>query len=147
MDIGTAKPTAAERSAAVFHAVDVADPDDDWTLADFQKLGDRACAEIAGRGCVPLIAGGTGLYVRALTTRLDIPAVPPDDPLRERWREFAAAHGHAALLAEVARIDPETAARLHVNDLGRQIRALEVFAATGRTLTALHAENRAAQDG
>lgn len=145
MDIGTAKPTADEQNAAVFHAVNVADPDDEWTLADFQKLGEVACAEIASRGRVPLIVGGTGLYIRALTTRLDIPAAPPDDALREKWREFAASHGNRALLAEVAKIDPETAARLHVNDIGRQIRALEVFAATGRTLTALHAENKANQ--
>lgn len=145
MDIGTAKPTAAEQSRAVFHAINVADPDDEWTLAHYQRLGDAACAEIASRRRVPLIVGGTGLYVRALTTRLDIPAAPPDDTLREKWREFAALHGNPALLAEVAKIDPETAARLHVNDIGRQIRALEVFAATGRTLTALHAENQASQ--
>ena len=145
MDIGTAKPTAEERRQAVFHAVDVADPDEEWTLADFQGLGSRACLDIAGRGRVPLVAGGTGLYVRALTTLLDIPAAPPDEALRRQWREFAEANGNAALLAEVARQDPETAARLHVNDVGRQIRALEVYAATGRTLTALHAENRARQ--
>lgn len=145
MDIGTAKPTADEQSAAVFHAVNVADPDDEWTLADFQKLGDAACSGMASRGKVPLLVGGTGLYIRALTTRLDIPAAPPDDALREKWREFAASHGNPALLAEVAKVDPDTAARLHVNDIGRQIRALEVYAATGRTLTALHAENKAKQ--
>lgn len=145
MDIGTAKPTAEEQHQAVFHAINVTDPDQEWTLADFQKLGENACREIAGRGQVPLIVGGTGLYVRAMTTQLDIPAAPPDDALRQKWREFAATHGNAALLAEVARIDPETAARLHVNDIGRQIRALEVYAATGRTLTDLHAENQAGQ--
>lgn len=143
MDIGTAKPTAEEQSRAVFHAIDAADPDQEWTLADFQKLGKAACREIAGRGQTPLVVGGTGLYVRALTTQLDIPAAPPDEALRQQWREFTEAHGNAALLAEVARIDPQTAARLHVNDIGRQIRALEVYAATGRTLTELHAENQA----
>ena len=145
MDIGTAKPSADEQRQAVFHALDVADPNDDWTLADFQRLGDAACSESAGRGQVPLVVGGTGLYVRALTTQLDIPVAPPNENLRQVWREFAEAHGNPALLAEVAKIDPETAARLHVNDIGRQIRALEVYAATGRTLTALHAENQANQ--
>ena len=145
MDIGTAKPTAEEQRQAVFHAVDVADPNDEWTLADFQELGNRACADIAGRGRVPLLVGGTGLYVRALTTLLDIPAAPPNEVLRQQWREFAETNGNAALLAEVARMDSETAARLHVNDVGRQIRALEVYAATGRTLTELHAGNRARQ--
>lgn len=143
MDIGTAKPTAAERRRAVFYAIDVADPDQEWTLADYQRLGELSCREIARRTLIPLIVGGTGLYVRALTTQLDIPAAPPDEAFRRQWREFAEAHGNAALLAEVARIDPETGARLHVNDIGRQIRALEVFAATGRTLTELHSENRA----
>ena len=147
MDIGTAKPTPTEQRQAAFHAVNVADPDQDWTLADFQRLGEQTYSEIVSRGHVPLIVGGTGLYVRALTTRLDIPVAPPDEELRARWREFAATHGNAALLAEVAKIDPETAARLHVNDIGRQIRALEVFADTGRTLTDLHAENRARQTG
>ncbi len=145
MDIGTAKPTAEEQSRAVFHAINVVGPDEDWTLADYQRLGEHACRDIAGRGRVPLIVGGTGLYVRALTTHLDIPAASPNEALRRQWREFAETHGNTALLAEVARIDPETAARLHVNDIGRQIRALEVYAATGRTLTALHAENRAKQ--
>lgn len=145
MDIGTAKPTAEERRQAVFHGVDAADPDQDWTLADFQQLGEKACRDIAGRQRVPLIAGGTGLYVRALTTQLDIPAAPPDEGLRRLWREFAETNGNAALLAEVVQVDPETAARLHVNDIGRQIRALEVYAATGRTLTDLHAENRASR--
>ena len=147
MDIGTAKPTAEERRQAVFHAIDVADPNQDWTLADFQGLGDEVCHASAARGRVPLIVGGTGLYVRALTTVLDIPVAPPDEAFRARWREFAETNGNAALLAHLAQVDPETAVRLHVNDIGRQIRALEVHAATGRTLTELHAENRARQPG
>ena len=145
MDIGTAKPTLLEQSRAVFHAINAADPDQEWTLADYQRLGETACRDIAARSQIPLIVGGTGLYVRALTTQLEIPAAPPDEDFRRQWRDFAEIQGNAALLAEVARIDPETAVRLHVNDIGRQIRALEVFAATGRTLTALHTENKARQ--
>ena len=147
MDIGTAKPTPAEQRQAVFHAVNVADPDAEWTLADFQRLGELACAEIVSRAHVPLIVGGTGLYVRALTTILDIPTASPNEELRARWREFAETNGNPALLAEVAKVDPETAARLHVNDIGRQIRALEVYAGTGQTLTELHTENRDRQTG
>ena len=145
MDIGTAKPTSKEQAQAVFYAIDVADPDQEWTLADYQRLGEAACAEISERGSIPLLVGGTGLYIRALTTRLDIPPAPPDEEFRARWRGFALEHGNEALLAQVGKIDPETAARLHVNDIGRQIRALEVFAATGRTMTDLHAENQANQ--
>ncbi len=143
LDIGTAKPTAAERQQAVFHGVDVVGPDAEWTLADYQPLGEAACLDIDQRGQTPLIVGGTGLYVRALTTRLEIPAAPPDEAFRAKWREFARANGNDALLAEVAKTDPDTAARLHVNDIGRQIRALEVHAATGRTLTELHRDNQA----
>ena len=147
MDIGTAKPTPDEQRQTVFHAIDVADPDQDWTLADYQRLGESACSKITQKSLTPLLVGGTGLYIRALTTRLEIPAAPPDEEGRSRWRKFAAKNGNAALLAEVARIDPETAARLHVNDIGRQIRALEVFAATGQTLTDLHRQNRSRQSG
>ena len=142
MNIGTAKPTPPEQRQAVFHGIDAADPDQDWTLADYQRLGEAVCEDITARGRVPLLVGGTGLYVRALTTRLDIPTAPPDEALRARWRGFAQVNGNPALLAEVARVDPDTAVRLHVNDIGRQIRALEVFAATGRTLTDLHRENQ-----
>ena len=145
MDIGTAKPTPEERRRVSFHAIDVADPDQDWTLTDYQSLGDAVCRRLTAQGRVPLIVGGTGLYVRALTTVLDIPTAPPDEAFRARWREFAESSGNAALLAHLAEIDPDTAARLHVNDIGRQIRALEVHAASGRTLTDLHAENRARQ--
>jgi len=145
MDIGTAKPTEDEKRQAAFHAINVADPDQFWTLNDYQRLGDEVCHTLTARGQVPLIVGGTGLYVRALTTVLDIPTAPPDEAFRVQWRGFAETNGNAALLARVAAIDPDTAARLHVNDIGRQIRALEVHAASGRTLTELHAENRAQQ--
>ncbi len=143
MDIGTAKPTAPERDQAVFHAVDVADPDQDWTLADFQTLGESALADIAARDRLPLIVGGTGLYVRALTTRLDIPEVPPNEQERDRWRRLAAGEGTAALQAALARVDPDAARRIHGNDVGRMVRALEVHAATGVPLSEWHARNRA----
>lgn len=145
MDIGTAKPTPEERRQAAFHAIDAADPDQNWTLTDFQHLGEEACRALVTRVRAPLIVGGTGLYVRSLTTVLDIPTAPPDEAFRAQWREFAETNGNAALLARLAEIDPDTAARLHVNDIGRQIRALEVYAAGGRTLTELHTENRARQ--
>ena len=143
MDIGTAKPTPAERARAPFHVVDVVDPDEEWSLADFQAHGERAAAETTGRGHRVLIVGGTGLYVRALTTRLDIPNVPPDEPARARWRALAATQGNAALQAELARVDPAAAARIHGNDVKRMVRALEVQAATGVPLSEWHARNRA----
>ncbi|MDQ2686812.1 MAG: tRNA (adenosine(37)-N6)-dimethylallyltransferase MiaA [Armatimonadota bacterium] len=146
MDIGTAKPTPSERAQAWFHGLDVTDPDADWTLADFQRLGESACAEIAARGNLPLIVGGTGLYVRALTTRLEIPHTPPDEEFRARWRQAAQEGGNEFVQSELARVDPEAAGRIHVNDLGRLIRALEVYEATGVSLSEWHARNRAQTD-
>ena len=143
MDIGTAKPTWAERAQTVFHAVNVADPNQNWTLADFQALGEAAIAEIAARGRLPLIVGGTGLYVRALTTRLDIPEVSPNEEQRDCWRRLAQERGNAALQALLAQVDPDAAGRIHGNDVRRMIRALEVHAATGVPLSEWHRRNRA----
>lgn len=144
MDIGTAKPTAEEQETARFHLVDVVDPDAEWTLADVQAAGSDANADIQRRGHLPLIVGGTGLYVRALTTQLDIPAAAPDEAFRERWRAFAMENGNAALHAELAGVDPGAAARIHVNDVKRIVRALEVYEATGTSMSELHARNQSA---
>lgn len=146
MDIGTAKPTPAERAQAAFHAVDVVPPDAAWTLADFQALGSRACDALAAQGRMPLVVGGTGLYVRALTTILDIPQTPPDFAFRERWRTLAQERGTAFVQSELAQVDPASAARIHVNDLGRLVRALEVYQATGMPLSEWHARNKAKND-
>jgi len=143
MDIGTAKPTLQERAQAVFHAVDVVPPDASWTLADFQALGSQACDALAAQGRRPLVVGGTGLYVRALTTTLDIPQTPPDLAFRERWRTLAQERGTAFVQSELAQVDPASAARIHVNDLGRLVRALEVYQATGVPLSEWHARNKA----
>lgn len=143
LDIGTAKPTPAEQALVRFHGIDVAAPDQDWTLVDFQLLGEAACAEIEARGLSPVIVGGTGLYVRALTTDLDIPRTPPDEAFRAKWRQIAADRGNEHVQQALARIDPAAAVRIHVNDLGRLIRALEVYEATGVSLSDWHARNQA----
>ncbi|BDI31759.1 tRNA dimethylallyltransferase [Capsulimonas corticalis] len=142
MDLGTAKPTPDELAAARFHLVDVAEPDQEWTLADFQSAAEAARQEVLGRGKLPLIVGGTGLYVRAITSQLDIPTVPPDEEFRAEKRAFAEANGNEALHAELARIDPTAAARIHVNDVKRIVRALEVFHVQGETISDLHARNQ-----
>ncbi len=146
MDIGTAKPTPAEQMQAKFHAIDVAAPDAPWTLADFQALGNTACDALAAQGRVPLVVGGTGLYVRALTTILDIPLTPPDAEFRAHWRALATEHGTAFVQRALSLADPQAAARIHVNDLGRLVRALEVFHATGVPLSEWHARNQAKTD-
>jgi len=147
MDIGAAKPTEEEKARATFHAIDLVDPDEDFTLADFQAVAEVSFDEIARRGRVALLVGGTGLYVRAITTNLEIPQSPPEPALRERWRQFAIQHGQEALHMELARIDPQSAARIHVNDTKRIIRALEVYEKTGQPLSTWHAENRRRSEG
>lgn len=143
MDIGTAKPTPEEQQEAVFHLIDVAAPDQDWTLADFQQAASLAWSGITSRNHLPLIVGGTGLYIRSLTTRLDIPSVPPNEQLRARLREEAATHGNAHLHDRLRTIDARSADRIHVNDVNRIVRALEVYDALGVSLTQLHDENQA----
>jgi tRNA dimethylallyltransferase len=143
MDIGTAKPTPAERAQARFYALDVVDPDQDWTLADYQHLGESVCHGLEAARRPPLIVGGTGLYVRALTTTLDIPHAPPDDAFRERWRVLAEAHGAEYVRQALAAVDAQAAQRIHINDLKRQIRALEVYEATSVPLSEWHRRNKA----
>jgi tRNA dimethylallyltransferase len=144
MDIGTAKPTVQERQRVIFHGLDVVDPDQEWTLADFQSLGEAALCEIAEKEALALIVGGTGLYIRALTTRLAIPHVPPNEQARAEWRRLAQAQGNTALQAALKVIDPLAAERIHGNDVFRMVRALEVYTATGIPLSEWHRRNQAA---
>lgn len=143
LNIGTAKPTPREQEQVRFHGIDVAEPDQEWTLADFQQLGEAACDTLGARGRTPLIVGGTGLYIRSLTTDLDIPKTPPDEAFRAHWRGVAAQSGTEYVQQALARVDPVSAIRIHVNDLGRLIRALEVYEATGVSLSEWHARNQA----
>ncbi|MBP2673666.1 MAG: miaA [Deltaproteobacteria bacterium] len=124
LDIGTAKPTRKERAEVPHHLIDVADPDEPYNAGRYVADAEKSIAEIAGRGNVPLVVGGTGMYLRALLRGLD--PVPADPAVRAaldlRWKEG----GGKALYAELARIDPETAARVHPADRLRIVRALEI---------------------
>ena len=143
MDIGTAKPTNKQREAIPFHLVDVADPNETFSTGRFKKLADAAIADIHGRGRLPVIAGGTGLYLKALTQGL-FEGPEADPALRERLfdqerREPGALH------ARLIEVDPKKAAALPPSDLGRIVRALEVFTLTGRPLSALQAQHAFAE--
>lgn len=134
LDIGTAKPTPAERARVPHHLIDVADPDEPFHAARFLEEADRAIAAIAARGLVPIVCGGTALYVKALLHGL-APA-PGRDPavraeLEARWDRGEA----AALHEELRAADPDTARRLHPNDRTRILRALEVWRVSGRPLS------------
>jgi tRNA dimethylallyltransferase len=130
-DIGTAKPTLEERAGIKHYAIDVADPTEDYTVAQFTEQGAQAIEQIRGMGKIPIVAGGTGFYSRALLEGLDIPAVAPQPELRAQLKEFADRLGNEALHRRLAEVDAQSAARLNPNDRFRIVRALEVHAVTG----------------
>jgi tRNA dimethylallyltransferase len=141
MDIGTAKPTAAEQAAVRHHLIDIVDPDEPFDAAAYAVLGRRAAAELHRRGVTPVVVGGTGLYIKALLSGL-FRSDARDPSVRSRLRAEAESLGPAALHARLARCDPQTAARLHPNDTLRVLRALEVFEVTGRPISELQREHR-----
>jgi tRNA dimethylallyltransferase len=144
LDVGTAKPTPAERAAAPHHLLDVAEPGEGMDAARFAALADVAIAEIAARGRLPVVAGGTGLYLRALLH--GVVAAPGRDPaLRAALEAEAAERGRPALHARLAAVDPAMAARIRENDLVRIVRALEI-AAGGRRPAELYAEHAFQED-
>ena len=144
LDVGTAKPAAAERAAAAHHLIDIIDPSESYSAARFRADAARLMQEIAGRGRIPLLAGGTMLYFKALREGLsDLPQA--DAAMRAAIEAEAQEKGWAAMHAELARIDPPAAARLHPGDAQRIQRALEVFRITGKPLSALQGARVAAR--
>jgi tRNA dimethylallyltransferase len=146
MDIGTAKPTAAERAAVPHHLIDIRDPAQAYSAADFARDATRLVGEIAARGRTALLVGGTMLYFKALLDGLD--ELPAADPaVRAALDARARAEGWPALHAELQRVDPVTAARLFPNDAQRIQRALEVFQVSGRPLASFHSGRERDLDG
>ncbi|KAF1048119.1 tRNA (adenosine(37)-N6)-dimethylallyltransferase MiaA [Xylophilus sp.] len=141
MDIGTAKPTAAERAAVPHHLIDILDPLESYSAAAFAAGARRLVEEIRARGALPLLVGGTMLYFHALAEGLH--ALPAADPqVRAVIDAEAADRGWPALHAELARVDPATAARLAPGDSQRIQRALEVWRSSGRPLSSFHAAGK-----
>jgi tRNA dimethylallyltransferase len=137
MDIGTAKPSPAERAALPHHLIDIVDPAERYSAARFVADASRLVAEIVARGALPLLVGGTMLYFKALFDGLD--EMPAADPaVRAAIDARASEQGWPALHAELAAVDPVTAARLSANDAQRIQRALEVHRVSGRPLSAWH---------
>ncbi len=143
MDIGSAKPDTATRARVPHHLLDVLDPAQSYSAAQFRDDALRLIAEIRGRGRVPLLVGGTMLYFRALTHGLsELPSA--DDEVRQRLEREAQREGWPALHRRLAQIDPVTAARLHPNDQQRVQRALEIFETSGLTPTQFYQQPKAA---
>ena len=136
MDIGTGKPTSDQLARIPHHLIDRVDPDQSYTLAEYQVDAYAAIDDIFSRGKQPLLVGGTGLYVRAVTEGLQIPAVPPNAELRAQLEERASLEGGDKLYEELKQIDPEAAAKIDPRNVRRTIRALEVFMSTGQMFSA-----------
>lgn len=134
MDIGTAKPTPAQRRRCPHHLLDVVDPDEDYNVALFREAALNAVRDVWSRGRNVLVAGGTGLYVKALTRGL-FAGPPRDAALRAELARTVAEHGVGYLFDRLRRVDPEAAERIQPRDRVRIVRALEVFDGTGRPLS------------
>jgi tRNA dimethylallyltransferase len=134
MDLGTAKPSPEERARVPHHLIDVADPNQPFTAGDYSRLSRAAMREIASRGKLPTVTGGTGLYLRALTDGLFAGPTRRED-LRDRLRQSAERRGNAWLHRILSRLDPASAQRIHANDTPKLIRAIEVCLAARRPMS------------
>jgi tRNA dimethylallyltransferase len=137
LDIGTAKPTAQERQRVPHHLIDIVEPDETLTLAQYQALAGNAINDIQQRGCLPLLVGGTGQYVRAVLEGWQVPQVPPDPHLRQRLEQEAKALGSQAFHERLRAVDPVAADAIDPRNVRRVIRALEVYQKTGRPISEL----------
>ncbi len=130
MDIGTAKPSLNERGGIPHHLLDVVFPDEDYDAGRFAREAQAACEEIRRRGAIPLLTGGTGLYLRAWRDGL-LPTLAIDPAIRQELRHQLAAGNQGVLFEELRRVDPLTAERIHPRDSQRLLRALEIFRSSG----------------
>ena len=143
MDIGTAKPTREEMRGVPHHMLDVADPEEDFSVARYVDMAAKCVDDILSRGRLPILAGGTGLYIDSLLSGRTFAPFQPDSPLRGQLEEQLRREGGAAMLSRLAQVDPDSAARLHPNDEKRIVRALEVYQSTGKTITQHNLETQA----
>lgn len=136
MDIGTAKATPAERARVPHHLLDVCDVWENYTAAQYQQAAAQAIQGILGRGGIPLLVGGTGLYIRAVVEGLNFAHQRGEGLVRRKWEQYLRSYGQTALHRELQAVDPVSAAKLHPNDTRRIVRALEVYELTGSPLSA-----------
>lgn len=134
MDIGTAKPTMEERQGIPHHLLDICDPNEPFSVARYVELADTAAQDILSRGMTPIVVGGTGLYMDALIECSTFSGDETDLTVRSKYQHMAETQGNLAVHAHLAMVDPESAQRLHPNNLKRVIRALEVYEQTGMTI-------------
>ena len=135
MAIGTAKPSMSERSNVLHHLIDIVEPTADFSVVDFKALASEHITTINKQGKIPILAGGTGLYIKALLEGYQFNPTPSDEKLRADLDTLATEHGNQYLHDKLAQVVPSAAARLHPNDLRRVIRALEVYHLSGDTIS------------
>ena len=141
MDIGTDKPSLAERQGIAHRLIDLVDPDEPYNTGRYQREAMKEIDRVIQAGCLPLVVGGTGLYIRTLIRGIcEAPVADPD--IRRELMALVAAKGREGLYAELVRVDPVTAARLHPNDESKVIRALEVYRLAGCSLASLQARHQ-----
>ena len=143
LDIGTAKATVQEQQAAPHHLIDICDPQQRFSVADYLTLAREKITEIAGRGAVPIIAGGTGLYISSLIEGIRFLDEPADDGLRARLAQQAQELGGEEMYRRLEALDPQAAAAIHPHNEKRVLRALELYEKTGRTITSQREQSRA----
>jgi tRNA dimethylallyltransferase len=137
LNIGTAKSPPQELAMVKHHLIDVVNPDDSFSLAQYQEMANKAVDDIQRRGKLPLLVGGSGLYVWAVLEGWNIPRVPPDIKLRQSLEETVARDGADGLYLELTRVDPEAAGRIDKRNIRRLIRAIEVIRGTGEAFSKL----------
>ena len=135
MNIGTAKPNVSEKQGVVHHLIDIRDPQQEFSVVEFQKQAGDLIHHINSKGRIPILAGGTGLYVRALLEDYQFHPATGSEELRKKFTDLAEVHGSHYLHNLLQTVCPERAAQLHPNDLRRIIRALEVFHLAGQSVT------------
>lgn len=142
MDIGTAKPTPEERQGIPHYMIDILDPRESYSVAEFQAVATKYIEEVQSKGKVPVLLGGTGLYVRAIIEGYRFPPIRSNEGLRQELHHAAETFGNEYVWQKLRACDPQTADRLHPNDLRRIIRAIEVYSETGRPLSQQYAATR-----
>nr|WP_297172433.1 tRNA (adenosine(37)-N6)-dimethylallyltransferase MiaA [uncultured Agathobaculum sp.] len=145
MDVGTAKPSIAERQGVIHHLLDVCEPGESFSVARYVEMADAAAQNILARGMVPVVVGGTGLYMDALIECSTFSGDESDLVVRDKYQRMADGQGNAAVHTCLAAVDPDAAKRLHPNNLKRVIRALEVYERTGMTLDEFNRLHKRAQ--
>lgn len=135
MDIGTAKVTIDEMSGIPHHLLSIVNPDDSFTVSNYKQMASKHITDISNKGKLPIVVGGTGLYINSLVYKLNFAQVAPDESIRDRLNSIVLDKGNDYLHKLLLNIDPESGARISINDTKRIIRAIEIYELTGKTMT------------